>query len=366
MTPNPLLNDTLGIMKIAVTSSPWRNYSGLLIMRAAILCCSALVLVGSVLAASEPPSTTSKMAGHKKQPQPAQPDSKPTDDDRGTEKKPIFVKSLESEEATRERERLKKEGEEKARNDAELVHETRDLAVATNWLAGFTLFIVFVTGGQLYMFLRQLRIMRDGAKDAKTTADAAKANADSALLSLRPWLSCEIELGEPLAFNAEGDAVFAFHFVIKNVGHSPAMAVQFWPHLSLFEFHHRSMAHLRTMAELNRNMGVNATTVLIPSGISMGREEYGPIIFPGGSKTFNYRIPLKRSDLEKSCEDISPNTNFSPEVFAIVFYTYPSATVRASTAVIRMILKIGGAFELDKPVGLDEMRLEDASGDFAT
>jgi hypothetical protein len=126
------------------------------------------------------------------------------------------------------------------------------------------------------------------------------------------------------------------------------------------------MEHLRTMAELNRNMGVNATTVLIPSGISMGREEYGPIIFPGGSKTFNYKIPLKRSDLEKSCEDIRPNTNFSPEVYAIVFYTYPSATVRASTAVIRMILKIGGAFELDKPVGLDEMRLEDASGDFAT
>ena len=61
------------------------------------------------------------MARHKKPPQPVQPDSKPTNDDRGTEKKPIFVKSLESEEAIRERERLKKEGEEKARNDAELV-----------------------------------------------------------------------------------------------------------------------------------------------------------------------------------------------------------------------------------------------------
>jgi len=119
------------------------------------------------------------------------------------------------------------------------------------------------------------------------------------------------------------------------------------------------------MADWNRDMGVNPPTILIPSGFSMGREEIGPIIFPGGSKTFNYRLSLKRSDLEKSCEDIRPNTNFSPEVFAIVFYTYPSATVRASTSVGRMILKIGGAIEMDAPLTLDEMRLEDASFDFA-
>ena len=256
-------------------------------------------------------------------------------------------------------EQERKEAHEKAANERGLVVWTIVLAIATIVLAG-------IAGGQLWMFKRQLTIMENGVGDAKTVAEAAKASADASLLSLRPWLSCDVELGEPLTFNAEGDAVFAFHFVVKNVGHSPAMAVQFLPHLSLVDFHNDSMAWLKKMSDWNRDMSVNATMLLVPSGFNMGTAQYGPIIFPGGSKTFSYRIPLKRSVLEKSCEAIKPNTNFSPEVYALVFYAYPSATVRATTAVGRMILKIGGAIEMDKRLELGEMRLEEFSSDFAT
>lgn len=256
-------------------------------------------------------------------------------------------------------EQERKEAHEKAANERGLVVWTIVLAVATIALAG-------VAAGQLWMFKRQLAIMENGVGDAKTVAEAAKASADASLLSLRPWLSCDVELGEPLTFNAEGDAVFAFHFVVKNVGHSPAMAVQFLPRLGLVDSHNDSMAWLKKMADWNRDMSVNATMLLVPGGFNMGTAQYGPIIFPGGSKTFSYRIPLKRSVLEKSCEAIKPNTNFSPEIYALVFYAYPSATVRATTAVSRMILKIGGAIEMDKRLELDEMRLEEFSSDFAT
>lgn len=161
--------------------------------------------------------------------------------------------------------------------------------------------------------------------------------------------------------------MFGFRFTVKNVGHSPALSVQFSPFISLLESHGRSVAHLKTMADWNRDMGVNATTVLIPSGLNMGPLQIGTTIFPAGSKIFKYRLKIKRSELEKSCEDIRPNTNFSPEVFALVFYTYPSATVRATTAISRTIVKIGGAAELDKPLQLSEMNLDESGcADFAT
>lgn len=335
------------IMKPAITSPHRRGNLRILIARAALLvpmiCCS-------LAWSTEPQKSKANQRDHQ-----------PKTEQRGTEISPLFVKGeVTAKKDKAEAESDAKEREEKAHLDSALVKYTLWLAVGSFALFG-------AAAIQAALFVWQLRLIGRSEAQAKQVAEAAKGSADAALLSLRPWLSCKIELGEPLTFNADGDAVFAFHFIVKNVGHSPAMAVQFLPNIGLFEFHNDSMAWLKKMADWNRDMGVDAPTVLIPGELSMGREQYGPIIFPGGRKTFNYRIPLKRSNLEKSCADIRPNTNFFPEVFAIVFYTYPSATIRASTAACRMILKIGGAFELDKFVGLDEMRLEDfASGDFAT
>ena len=343
-----------------------RSNSGLLIARAALLCCAFALVASTVLGQVALQPAGEHSAG-------SAPPGKPK---KVQDARQLDTTSLEKtiRDAVREAgEKHDPHAVDHAKAEGHLVEYTRQLAVETDRLAKFTLWLVGATGvlafiaiWQLGMFWLQLKVMKRGVEDARTVAEAARASAESALLQLRPWLSCDIELGEPLTFNAEGDAVFAFHFIVKNVGHLPAMAIQFSPSISLFEFHNRSMAHLKKMADWNRDFAVNAATVLIPGGFSMGPLDTGPIIFPGGSKTFNYRMSIKRADLEKSCENIKPNTNFSPEVFAIIFYTYPSAKVRATTAVGRMILKIGGAIEMDKPLSLDELRLEDFSSDFAT
>ena len=180
-----------------------------MIMRAAFLC-SALILSANALGAT---SQLSPAASHKELHQPTQSESKSTYDDRSSEA---------------ERERLKQEGDEKARNDAELVRLTGELAVGTTWLAFFTCLLVLVTSGQLYMFWHQLRLTRDAVKDGSLAANAAVKSANAATAALteleRPWIFVQgthirrrDEYGNDLTPNN-----FFISFLCKNVGRAPA------------------------------------------------------------------------------------------------------------------------------------------------
>ncbi len=196
---------------------------------------------------------------------------------------------------------------------------------------------------------------------ATIAANAAKKSADASLVALRPWLSCKVEIAEPLTYTTAGDALFAFRFIVKNVGRSPAMGVRLSPDLTLFSpKHEHSIINLQRMAEHNRGMPAGGSTMIIPGGISIVGSELGLLLFPDETYTFNYRIPLKRSEIEKSCEDISTK-HFWPELRGLVTYTYPLATVRADTGFVYRIEKLGGVLELGEPVPLENMSLSDHS-----
>jgi hypothetical protein len=202
----------------------------------------------------------------------------------------------------------------------------------------------------------------------KISAKAANKNADTALIALRPWISCKVEIAGPLTYTPDGDAKFMFRFIVENVGHSPAFGVRLTPFLSLLSPKHEpSIVKLQKMAQLNRAMPVGTVSILMPGGIPIGGAELGLILFPNDPHSFNYKIPIKRADIESSCEDIKPNMHFTPEVFGLVTYTYPLADVRADTGFVRRIdnvspdSKSGLAFELSKPVQLGHLRVADHS-----
>ena len=238
------------------------------------------------------------------------------------------------------------------------------------WLA-FLTGIIAVFTACLWWSTRRLWLA--GEKQilvAKTAADAAKASADASLIALRPWLSCKVEIVGPVTFKPKGDALFKFKFIVKNVGRSPAMDVSFTPHMTLSGPQNKfAILMLKKMADLHRDLPVNVTAILVPGGQSLGDTKPGLVLFPEETHTYYYRISLNRSEIEKSCEDIKPSTNFWPVVYGIVVYSYPLATIRATTGFVLDIEKRDGVFTLDKMVPKKDILLRDdgpLSGGFAT
>jgi hypothetical protein len=203
---------------------------------------------------------------------------------------------------------------------------------------------------------------------ATIAADAAKKSADASLVALRPWLSCNVEIAGPLIFTSAGDAQFDFRIIVKNAGHSPAMGVRLVQGLNLMSTkHEHSILMLLRIADHNRAMPPVGASILVPGGIPLGAAELGKVLFPEETYTFNVRIPIRRDEIEKACEDIKPDMNFWPELWGLVTYTYSLAAVRADTGFVCSIEKSladgrrGGVLKLDEPGLVDHLRLSDHS-----
>lgn len=215
---------------------------------------------------------------------------------------------------------------------------------------------------------RQGREMKESLAIATQAADAASKAAHASFASLRPWLSCKVNVAGPLTYKATGDAQFDFRMIVKNVGQTPAQGVRLEPGLNLMSpKHEHTIVKLLKMAEHNRAMPVGVGAVLLPGAIPIGGAELGLVLFPEETYTFSWRIPIRRDEIQRACEDIKPHAHFWPEVFGLVSYTYPLATVRADTGFMYCIEKAladgtrGAVLELDEPVLLENLRLIDHS-----
>lgn len=215
---------------------------------------------------------------------------------------------------------------------------------------------------------RQEGEMKQSLSIATQAAQAAEKAANASLVAQRPWLSCNVEVSGPLTYSPEGDAKFDFRFTVTNVGHSPAMGVRLTPNLNLMSpKHEHSILMLQRMADHNHGMPVRSGAVLVPGAVPLGDAELGLVLFPGEKQIFNYRLPLKREEIERSCEDIKPDMHFFPELFGLVTYTYPLATIRAETGFVFRVEKaqgdgrFGGVFELGQEVQAENMRISEHS-----
>jgi hypothetical protein len=186
---------------------------------------------------------------------------------------------------------------------------------------------------------------------------------DTLIASNRPWISCKVEIAGDLTWTPEGDARLRFHFIVENVGNAPAMEVGIFPALHIFiPGREHPLFTLHRMAQHNRDLG-------IPPG---GGLASGLALFPKETHTFPYILPIKRSDILKANED-RPEKYLLPDVFGLIHYVYPVATVRAGTGFLYPIEratpddKLGFAFGLDEVVPVQDMRLASSSSHtFAT
>jgi hypothetical protein len=287
------------------------------------------------------------------------------DDQKATAQPPIIVNvhpapKTEAERGDEARERL-----EKAAMDGRLVDYTGELANFTAGLFYATVVLAVATFGLLLTAIFQFREIRASMVVGQKAAEAAKKSADASLIALRPWLSCKVEITDSLFYTEDGDAIFAFKFIVKNVGRSPAMGVGVYPRTNLMSSKHdNSILLLKRKADQNRSLPVDAVKLLLPGGASIGGAEVGLMLFPEETYTYHLKMPIKRQDIENACEDMA-DKYFFPEVLGLVTYTYPLATIRADTGFVYGIRKepdgdpSGTAFKLNESVPLRRLSLTD-------
>lgn len=187
-----------------------------------------LFSISVAFAQSQPPSPTATINSAEQKKHPATTDEKPAYNPTGTDTNPIVIKSLEAEKTPERTEQERPEREEKSANERSLIAWTIVLAIATIVMAG-------VAGGQLYMFRRQLRLIRASLTDTKNAADAANKSADAAERTVKIMQdTAQRQMRAYICFQEghvdlhanEGFYDVTIH--LKNSGNTPAYDVQTW------------------------------------------------------------------------------------------------------------------------------------------
>ena len=364
---------TLGIMKATIWSFCKWSKSYLLIVRSAFLYCALALVVSTAFSQTvlQPVGIHSAVNA---QPQESKQDQSVPRLDTSSLEKTIR-------DAVHEvKEQRDPNADEKLQSDRKIVGYTSQLAADTHRLAEFTFWLSVATSlmaaivfGQLCMFWRQLGQMKADSKNTEVAAEAAKKNADASLIALRPWLSCKVKIAGPLTFNDAGDAVFRFECIVENVGKTPAMSVDlFFPQLTLMApgVEH-SILKLQNLANHSRGMGVPKMKSSTPAETPVGfiTNPHGRVLFPSELHTENLQLKIPNSQLIESCKDISPSTNFWPELIVLVSYVYNLAEARADTGFVFSIQRNGiPPFQIGESVSAEELHIEPHRlwGGFAT
>lgn len=99
------------------------------------------------------------------------------------------------------------------------------ISIFTFWLVVATVVLGVIAYVQID-FLKRTEIISDqSAKAAKESSDTAK---NALIAANRPWIKTEIQVGGPIFYNVNG-VNFTIHYVLKNIGRSPATNIMVNP-----------------------------------------------------------------------------------------------------------------------------------------
>jgi hypothetical protein len=191
-------------------------------MKTFVLAVLCFLMVGLSYAQSQEPSPGRGAKGKPIQ-QNATASEKPTSQDqRGTEQMPLVIKSIPPEKTPDQAKEDRNERDTKSTTE-------RWLTIYTGLLALFTFCLIVVGSVQIFLFVWQLRLIRDSLTDTKHAADAANKSADAAERTvntmkdtaerqLRAYVSIHmVEIIDVAAgFTPRANLVF------KNFGQTPA------------------------------------------------------------------------------------------------------------------------------------------------
>jgi hypothetical protein len=148
--------------------------------------------------------------------------------------------------------------------------------------------LAIIAGAQVGLFWWQLRIMRESIADTKIAADAAKKSADvsyrTLIMSQRPWVIADIEIGSDIVFDDAGEGRVYINFLLKNIGKSPAVNVDVNVRISPVFGDEIIIQKEIANPSLHRSPAVG---------------NLGMSIFPGESKPFQTSLPISKDSLNK-------------------------------------------------------------------
>ena len=284
---------------------------------------------------------------------------------RGAASTPLFV----SGEVITKKNKTEAEGD-AAEREAKS-HIDKSLVRYTFWLA-FTSALLFVAAAiQAGLFVWQLRLIGRGERTSETVAKAAKSSADASLLSLRPWMSCEVQIGGPLEFKEDGNAKLPLIFVMKNVGKTPAMSVRLeFPTINLVEPGvETSLSRLQRTAGHSRGLPVKDGAIALPGNMAIANPS-GTLLFPDGVSIEQIILPINVAEIAKSRQERNDgDVHFWAEVVVLVTYVYNLAPIRADTGFIYELKTTDGVplkFGDDVPIGNLTLEPHPLWGGFAT
>jgi hypothetical protein len=177
---------------------------------------------------SNPPPPAPPVSGQRQESHPAQAHSDATADPQAAESAPALLNSIEAQKTPERTEQERPERYDESSNERRLVTWTVVLDVAT-------IFLALIAAGQLFMFWKQLALMRGGADDtrslaiaAQASAQAAKAQADALVTSDRAWVSIvgtESNEFSNSIIDASGEKKNGIRFTMRwiNSGRTPAL-----------------------------------------------------------------------------------------------------------------------------------------------
>ena len=345
-----------------------RSYSGVLIVRAAILCCVLMLVASSVFAqaASQPLVRSSG-------PQQA----------KASEARP-FASAAKVSLAPPQASAAEKSPEHsnpsshKSWNEIWLEKLRDDPIVAfTLVLAISTVLLWIDTRGLRRLAQRQAADTTKALGIATVAAEAAKKSADASLATLRPWLSCKVKIMEPMTFNETGDPIFRFRFSVRNVGDTPAMSVNVTQELRLFAPGVQHSVHrLQTLAALMQGLGVqkpnkDRTFSDVEKMTAQGQivNPVGHVLFPGEVLRQYLQMPISKAWILECSKNMKTEVHFWPELIVLVSYVYNMAETHAITGLVFNLSKARlMPFKLGEPVPVDDMEiaLHHMWGGFAT
>jgi hypothetical protein len=126
-----------------------------------------------------------------------------------TRKNPLFFRG--SKTAKKDKEKSDRDADE---NNKKSTIDQTQLVIA--------FFMLIVAAVQAVLFIWQLRLTENAATAAKDSVNVAR---DTLIASQRPWVTARVSLFDKIGLDENGTTHLKIRFILKNVGHSPALHV---------------------------------------------------------------------------------------------------------------------------------------------
>ena len=150
------------------------------------------------------------------------------------------------------------------------------LTLFTGMLAAFTVWMALSTKDLRDFAEEQARDMKQSISVARDSAFAAQRSTELAEKSLvaanRPWVKVDIQIAGPIVYNVNG-ANITLRYILKNIGHSPAVNVGVNPRLIAPIFSSDKPGNFDPRAELHKDIEALKARPVLSFGYSLFPDE---------------------------------------------------------------------------------------------